>query len=155
MPHGVATWRCRCVVPTRRGAHMPGTGGSNGDASQAAPAKQLSCTPFVDQLYFCYSPVWQLQELYRQGHLDDCKAKWSQLFECASLRAKPDAEARVRNMSPPTNNCDPARVAALTGTRTQARLTAQHTSPSMWRARTVDEASAFWRTEFPRLVAGD
>jgi Protein of unknown function (DUF3128) len=89
-------WRCRLVRPDRRGAHMPGTGGSNGDVSQAAPAKQLSCTPFVDQLYFCYSPVWQLQELYRQGHLDDCKAKWSQLFECASLRAKPDAEARVR-----------------------------------------------------------
>lgn len=97
---GIEVWPRGGAVRHRRGAHMPGTGGSNGDVSQAAPAKQLSCTPFVDQLYFCYSPVWQLQELYRQGHLDDCKAKWSQLFECASLRAKPDAEARVRIICP-------------------------------------------------------
>jgi hypothetical protein len=44
----------------------------------------------------CHSPLWQIAELYKQGAVDDCKAKWTQLFDCAALRAKPDAEALVR-----------------------------------------------------------
>ena len=61
------------------------------DPPSAAP----SCTRFADALYFCYSPVWQVTELYRQGRLDDCKGKWGELYDCLSLRARPNAELQV------------------------------------------------------------
>ena len=61
-----------------------------------AEARSVSCTPYLDAVVACHSPLWQVAELYRQGTVDDCKAKWTQLFDCAALRAKPDPEALVR-----------------------------------------------------------
>ncbi len=60
----------------------------------APPA--TSCSRFLDAVYFCYSPVWQVTELYRQGQLDDCRGKWGELLDCLSLKAKPDAELQAR-----------------------------------------------------------
>jgi hypothetical protein len=62
----------------------------------AAPRASLSCTRFADALYFCYSPVYQVQQLYRRGALDDCSGRWGALYDCMSLKAKPDAELQAR-----------------------------------------------------------
>ena len=63
----------------------------------APPAREpLSCTRFADALYFCDSPVYQLRQLYRSGELDDCRAKWTDLWDCMALKAKPDAAAEAR-----------------------------------------------------------
>jgi len=84
---------------------------------------RLSCTAFADALYFCYSPVHQLQTLYRSGELDDCAARWRVLSKCLALRAKPD----------------PVAEAALTAAA----------QPCLWALRSPDEAATFWRAEFP------
>ncbi|OAY51477.1 hypothetical protein MANES_04G010000v8 [Manihot esculenta] len=39
--------------------------------------RRLSCTICFDALWFCYSPVHQLQQYYRLGVLDNCSEKWS------------------------------------------------------------------------------
>jgi hypothetical protein len=65
----------------------------------AAPRAQLSCTRFADALYFCYSPVYQVQQLYRRGTLDDCSGRWGALYDCMSLKAKPNAELEARPLA--------------------------------------------------------
>jgi hypothetical protein len=68
--------------------------------------------------------VYQLQQLYRRGELDDCTGRWGALWACMALKAKPDAAA-------------------------EARLAADAAPPCMWRARAPADAAAFWRAEFP------
>jgi hypothetical protein len=81
---------------------------------------------FLDVLYFCYSPVWQVSNLYKHGQLDSCAGKWGQLVDCLQLKAKPDSGVR-------------------------ARLEAVTQQPCIWQLRTPDEARAFWATQFPEL----
>jgi hypothetical protein len=77
----------------------------------AAPRAPLSCTRFADALYFCYSPVYQVQQLYRRGALDDCSGRWGALYDCMSLKAQPNAELQARPSRAP---CSRARAALCT-----------------------------------------
>ncbi|XP_010689984.2 uncharacterized protein LOC104903615 [Beta vulgaris subsp. vulgaris] len=59
-----------------------------------APRRRLSCTPCFDALWFCYSPVHQLQQYYRVGVLDNCSEKWSNLYDCLTLKTKSSAKVQ-------------------------------------------------------------
>ncbi|KAB2086035.1 hypothetical protein ES319_A04G000500v1 [Gossypium barbadense] len=52
----------------------------------------LSCTKCFDALWFCYSPVHQLQQYYRGVVLDNCYGKWSALWDCLYLKTKPSSQ---------------------------------------------------------------
>ncbi|TXG75598.1 hypothetical protein E1A91_1Z000500v1 [Gossypium mustelinum] len=55
----------------------------------------LSCTKCFDALWFCYSPVHQLQQYYRGVVLDNCYGKWSALWDCLYLKTKPSSQLQV------------------------------------------------------------
>jgi len=85
----------------------------------------LNCTRYLDLLYFCYSPVWQVSQLYKQGELDSCTGTWGRLADCLKLKAKPDPEVR-------------------------ALLEAADAQPCLWQLREPEEARVFWADQFPR-----
>ncbi|KAF7850522.1 hypothetical protein BT93_L5439 [Corymbia citriodora subsp. variegata] len=57
------------------------------DAS-SVPWWHLSCTTCFDALWFCYSPVHQMQQYYRLRVLDNCSDKWSAFVDCLALETK-------------------------------------------------------------------
>ena len=57
---------------------------------------RIDCTKYFDVLYFCYSPVYQLNQLYRRGELDSCNGAFRDWFDCLANKAKPDAAIEVR-----------------------------------------------------------
>ena len=85
----------------------------------------LNCTRYLDLLYFCYSPVWQVSQLYKQGELDSCTGTWGRLADCLKLKAKPDPAVR-------------------------ALLEASTAQPCLWQLREPEEARVFWAAQFPR-----
>ncbi|TYI31676.1 hypothetical protein ES332_A04G001000v1 [Gossypium tomentosum] len=56
----------------------------------------LSCTKCFDALWFCYSPVHQLQQYYRGVVLDNCYGKWSALWDCLYLKTKPSSQLQLK-----------------------------------------------------------
>uniref|UniRef100_A0A2P2NI11 Uncharacterized protein n=1 Tax=Rhizophora mucronata TaxID=61149 RepID=A0A2P2NI11_RHIMU len=68
---------------------------SKGDAPPAHP-RRLSCSTCFDALWFCYTPVHQVQQYYRVGTIDTCKEQWSALIDCLTLKTKRDSEMQVR-----------------------------------------------------------
>ncbi|KAB2065558.1 hypothetical protein ES319_A09G097000v1 [Gossypium barbadense] len=89
--------------------------------------RRLSCTKCFDALLFCYSPVHQLQQYYREGVLDNCYGKWSALWDCLYLKTKPSSQL-------------------------QEILEAREKAEShIWTFRTPEEAQAYWKQEFGHL----
>lgn len=43
----------------------------------------------------CAAPVYQMTEYYREGTFSNCRDKWSDLFDCISLKTKPAAQIQV------------------------------------------------------------
>ncbi|CAM8943431.1 unnamed protein product [Rhodiola kirilowii] len=91
------------------------------DAPPERSLRRLSCTKCFDALWFCYSPVHQMQQYYRLGVLDNCAGKWSSLMDCLTLKTKSNTE-----------------VSEILETREQERT-------HIWTFRTPEEASARWR----------
>ncbi|CAL2264802.1 unnamed protein product [Prunus armeniaca] len=60
-----------------------------------APKRRLSCSTCFDALWFCYSPVHQMQQYYRLGVLDNCSGKWTSLVDCLSLKTKRSSEVQA------------------------------------------------------------
>ncbi|KAB2088455.1 hypothetical protein ES319_A03G000100v1 [Gossypium barbadense] len=89
--------------------------------------RRLSCTKCLDALWFCYSPVHQLQQYYREGVLDNCYGKWSALWDCLYLKTKPSSQL-------------------------QEILEAREKAEShIWTFRTLEEAQTYWKQEFGHL----
>uniref|UniRef100_A0A7N0T1E9 Uncharacterized protein n=1 Tax=Kalanchoe fedtschenkoi TaxID=63787 RepID=A0A7N0T1E9_KALFE len=65
------------------------------DAPSQRNLRKLSCAKCFDALWFCYSPVHQMQQYYRLGALDNCAGKWSSLWDCLSLKTKSNREVSV------------------------------------------------------------
>nr|XP_011460694.1 PREDICTED: uncharacterized protein C227.17c isoform X1 [Fragaria vesca subsp. vesca] len=63
-------------------------------SSSSVPKRTLSCAACFDALWFCYSPVHQMQQYYRLGTLDTCGGKWSALVDCLTLKTKSRAEVQ-------------------------------------------------------------
>ncbi|BBN15701.1 hypothetical protein MPTK1_7g00080 [Marchantia polymorpha subsp. ruderalis] len=89
--------------------------------------KSLSCSPCIDALWFCYSPVFQVKQYYREGELDSCKEKWTELFSCISLKTRPASE-----------------VEAILKER---EVTREH----IWQFRSQQAAAEHWEEEFGHL----
>mmetsp|Transcript_14219 Transcript_14219/g.46685 ORF Transcript_14219/g.46685 Transcript_14219/m.46685 type:complete len:103 (-) Transcript_14219:403-711(-) len=91
-----------------------------------------SCTSHFDELWFCYSPVYQGGEYYRRGEFDDCTGKWSSFYDCLALKTafKEGVEAKL-----------------------EARR--REEPEPMWRLRTPEEASAAWKQIFGPAERGD
>ncbi|XP_009767166.1 uncharacterized protein [Nicotiana sylvestris] len=89
--------------------------------------RRVSCPPYFDVLWFCYSPVHQMQQYYRVGVLDNCSQKWSALFDCLTLKTKRSSE-----------------VEEILETREKAK-------PHLWSFRTPEEAASHWRELFDHL----
>ena len=43
----------------------------------------------------CAAPVYQMTEYYREGTFDNCRSKWTELFDCLSLKTKPADQLQV------------------------------------------------------------
>lgn len=89
--------------------------------------RRLSCTVKFDALWFCYSPVHQLQQYYRLGNLDNCTQKWSDLFDCLNLKTKRSDE-----------------VEEILETREKAK---RH----VWSFRSPEEAASNWNELYGHL----
>ncbi|KAJ0771732.1 hypothetical protein HanPI659440_Chr07g0272451 [Helianthus annuus] len=59
------------------------------------PKRKVSCTVCFNALWFCYSPVHQMQQYYRLGSLDNCSGKWGALVDCLKLKTKSSQEVSV------------------------------------------------------------
>eukprot|EP00262_Sarcandra_glabra_P006401 TRINITY_DN1866_c0_g1_i3.p1 TRINITY_DN1866_c0_g1~~TRINITY_DN1866_c0_g1_i3.p1 ORF type:complete len:105 (-),score=13.24 TRINITY_DN1866_c0_g1_i3:229-543(-) len=95
---------------------------SKDEASDSRP--RLKCTPCFDALWFCYSPVHQMQQYYRLGVLDNCSEKWTALIDCLSLKTKRSSE-----------------VQDILESREKSK-------PHIWSFRTVEESSTHWKKLF-------
>lgn len=100
---------------------------ANGSASQGtleehqAPKHKESCIKYIDALWFCYSPVYQITEYYREGNFDSCLGKWRAFGDCMLLRTA--AAPRIR-----------------------AKQEAQEREmPHMWQFYTPEEAAVHWQ----------
>ncbi|GJP39547.1 hypothetical protein CLOM_g23907 [Closterium sp. NIES-68] len=67
------------------GSTSEAAGGRREPAAAAAPPKE-SCIKHMDAIWFCYSPVYQTTQYYREGAFDSCVGKWGDLWDCMLLR---------------------------------------------------------------------
>ncbi|KAL3651032.1 hypothetical protein CASFOL_007435 [Castilleja foliolosa] len=94
---------------------------------EAGPRQRLSCTKYFDALWFCYSPVHQLQQYYRIGALDNCSGKWSALYDCLNLKTKRASEVE------------------------EILESREKSIPHIWSFRTQEEARYHWQKLFGHL----
>ena len=90
--------------------------------------RELKCSACFDALWFCYSPVRQMQQYYRVGVLDNCSKQWKAMFDCLNLKTKRESEV-------------------------QEILEARESSkPHIWTFRTPEEASERWNKIYGHLL---
>ncbi|EOA14255.1 hypothetical protein CARUB_v10027413mg [Capsella rubella] len=102
---------------------------SENEEDSSAVRRRVSCTKCFDALWFCYSPFYQMQQYYRVGRLDDCTKKFSDLFDCLSLKTKRVSEAE--KILEEKEMADAAK--------------------HIWIMRTHEEASSHWNETFGHL----
>ncbi|CAJ2678348.1 uncharacterized protein LOC123918148 isoform X2 [Trifolium pratense] len=95
--------------------------------SSSTAKRKLSCTACFDALWFCYSPVHQMQQYYRLGTLDNCSGKWKAMVDCLMLKTKPRSQ-----------------VEEVLEAREKAK-------PHIWNFRTRYEASQNWQRLYGHL----
>eukprot|EP00850_Spirogloea_muscicola_P008080 SM000042S15347 [mRNA] locus=s42:507733:508447:+ [translate_table: standard] len=88
--------------------------------------RSASCVPAFDALWFCYSPVHQMTQYYRDGEFDGCTARWSALWHCMANRARGGASSEAQPREEPA---------------------ASH-AERMWELRTPEAAAEFWRQQY-------
>ncbi|CAL5424076.1 unnamed protein product [Camellia sinensis] len=88
---------------------------------EASVPRRLFCATCFDALWFCYSPVHQMQQYYRLGVLDNCSGKWNALVDCLTLKTKRTSV-----------------VEEILETREKAK-------PHIWSFRTPEEAAFHWK----------
>ncbi|XP_028098525.1 uncharacterized protein LOC114298167 [Camellia sinensis] len=94
---------------------------------EASVPRSLSCTTCFDALWFCYSPLHQMQQYYGLGGLDNCSGKWNALVDCLTLKTKRTSV-----------------VEEILETREKAK-------PHIWSFRTPEEAASHWKELFGNL----
>ncbi|KAL6511914.1 hypothetical protein OROGR_021511 [Orobanche gracilis] len=97
------------------------------EETDAVPRRRLSCSKYFDALWFCYSPVHQLQQYYRLGALDNCSGKWSALYDCLILKTKRASEVE------------------------EILETRESSVPHIWSFRSPKEAKSHWQKHFGHL----
>ncbi|WVZ96032.1 hypothetical protein U9M48_041720 [Paspalum notatum var. saurae] len=82
--------------------------------------RRLDCIKCFDALWFCYSPLHQMQYYYRYGDFDNCFGKWGDLVDCLTLKTKRASEVE------------------------EILIAREKAKPHIWTFRTVDEAAMNW-----------
>ncbi|KAK6163473.1 hypothetical protein DH2020_000337 [Rehmannia glutinosa] len=100
---------------------------SSENEEAAAPRRRLSCSKYFDALWFCYSPVHQMQQYYRLGAFDNCSGKWSALYDCLNLKTKRASEVE------------------------EILETREKSVPHIWSFRSPKEARSHWNKLFGHL----
>ncbi|KAK2383241.1 hypothetical protein P8452_38443 [Trifolium repens] len=100
---------------------------SEKEDSGSIAKRKLSCAACFDALWFCYSPVHQMQQYYRLGVLDNCSGKWRAMVDCLMLKTKPSSQ-----------------VEEVLEAREKAK-------PHIWNFRTRYEASQNWQQLYGHL----
>ncbi|KAB1227327.1 hypothetical protein CJ030_MR1G000263 [Morella rubra] len=131
---------------------------SENEAPSSSRSRRLSCTKAFDALWFCYTPVHQLQQYYRLGVLDNCSEKWNAVLDCLSLKTKRSTEMQV------TYNCNGSvlnqmfayvstehPLGAAHGLEKEILETREKAKPHIWTFRTPEEASSHWKELFGHL----
>ncbi|PON70880.1 hypothetical protein TorRG33x02_255680 [Trema orientale] len=142
--------------------------------------RRLSCSACFDALWFCYSPVHQMQQYYRLGTLDNCSPKWSAFIDCLTLKTK--SASHVQIVTNDSVECgigcsihcrfvtiamkaikrvefNPTQVSSQLGSARVSCIpsfqeilgTREKTKPHIWSLRTPEEASSYWREIFGHL----
>ncbi|KAK4743064.1 hypothetical protein SAY87_001065 [Trapa incisa] len=101
------------------------------EEASAVARRRLSCTTCFNALWFCYSPVHQMQMYYRLGEFDNCSGKWSALADCLVLKTKRSSEVQ------------------------EILETREKQKPHIWKLRSKEEASSHWRTLYGDMDIGD
>ncbi|KAH1087502.1 hypothetical protein GYH30_018863, partial [Glycine max] len=99
------------------------------EASSSTPTRKLSCTACFDAVYFCYSPVHQMQQYYRLGKFDNCSGKWKAMVDCLMLKTKPTSQ-----------------VQEVLDTEEKSKFKSH-----IWTFRTPEEASYYWQELYGHL----
>ncbi|KAK3250111.1 hypothetical protein CYMTET_40494 [Cymbomonas tetramitiformis] len=82
-------------------------------------SEKLSCVPYFDEAWFCYSPVYQLEKYYTEGVLDDCTSHLYKVFKCLQTKTKFAEEVVAPVLKKPAG---------------------------FWTIRTPEEAAEHWKT---------
>ncbi|KAF5740948.1 hypothetical protein HS088_TW11G01030 [Tripterygium wilfordii] len=97
------------------------------ETDKSVPSRHVPLVASFDALWFCFSPVHQLQQYYRLGKLDNCSEKWNALVDCFVLKTKRSGE-----------------VQEILEAREKVK---RH----IWTFRTPEEASVHWKGLFGHL----
>ncbi|XP_027347838.1 uncharacterized protein LOC113859225 [Abrus precatorius] len=100
---------------------------SEKEASTSTTNRKLSCSTCFDALWFCYSPVHQMQQYYRLGVLDNCSDKWRAMVDCLLLKTKHASQVQ------------------------EALETKEKSKTHIWTFRTPEEASYHWKELYGHL----
>jgi hypothetical protein len=70
------------------------------NVTKSSHSKQaaLSCVPFFDKLWWCYTPAHQLTQLYRYGRIDTCASTMQNMIDCALSKTKNPAPERMARL---------------------------------------------------------
>ncbi|KAH7414595.1 hypothetical protein KP509_14G001000 [Ceratopteris richardii] len=90
---------------------------------------KLSCVKFIDALWFCYSPFYQVKEYYREGTFDNCRSKWGDLFDCFHLKTLSEARSQE-----------------ILRSREREKIQAH-----IWTFHTREEAATAWKRKYGQL----
>ena len=96
---GVLELTCIAPLPRRLAFRIVGSAVAHAPPHRMVEPSgrpRIDCTRYFDVLYFCYSPVYQLNQLYRSGELDSCHGAFRDWLDCLTNKAKPDAAIQVR-----------------------------------------------------------
>ncbi|XP_020530772.1 uncharacterized protein LOC18446677 isoform X1 [Amborella trichopoda] len=118
------------------------------DSSSTEKRQRLSCTKYFDALWFCYSPVHQMQQYYRLGVLDNCSEKWNALVDCLNLKTKRTSEVEYFPDNSPQHDASAAPKEEILEAREKSRT-------HIWSFRNVEEASTHWQELFGHINEGE
>ncbi|XP_057421410.1 uncharacterized protein LOC130715341 [Lotus japonicus] len=100
---------------------------SSSNSTVTKPNRKLSCATCFDAMWFCYSPVHQMQQYYRLGVLDNCSDKWRAMVDCLMLKTKPNSQVQ------------------------EVLETREKSKSHIWTFRTPEEASYKWKELYGHL----
>lgn len=113
------------VAASSSGPAQDGLGNNDAEVL-VGEERRGNCVVAFDALWFCYSPVYQLQQYYIYGKVDDCASKWTDLLDCLKRKTTKYKEEVL-----------------------QAEAEKRH---PLWDIRTHAEAEAFWGREFGHIA---
>ena len=108
----------------------------------------------------CAAPVFQMQQLYRYGEVDDCTRHWRQFYDCLKKRTKfaDQVDKRITKMmqgvepltTPSAWQLECSLLVVL-----QLQVVESRPAEPLWQLRTPEEATSFWQVAARRRSLWD